>query len=94
MKRVGLLCQVSAFDPCLFFVFRETRRPAGAFTTHIDDILGRGGPDVLPKIRDFSGRRFGELKLPDAAFVDVGMELEHDSDFSATLTRDEFAQNS
>ena len=54
MKRAGLRRQVPAFDPCLFFVFKEIGRAVGAFTTQIDDILGRGEPDALPRVRDLS----------------------------------------
>ena len=39
--------------PRPFLYFRETGNAAGAFATHIDDILGRGGPGVLPKLRGF-----------------------------------------
>ena len=40
MKRVDLRRQASTFDACHFFIFRETGSAAGAFPTHIDDILG------------------------------------------------------
>ena len=49
MKNVGLRCQASTFGPSLFFVFRDQGQAVGVFTTHIDDILGCGEPDVLPK---------------------------------------------
>ena len=59
MGRVGLRCQASTFDPCLFFVFRGEGHAVGVFTTHIDDISGCGEPDVLAKMRNFAERRFG-----------------------------------
>ena len=40
MKSVGLRCQASALDPCLFFVSRDQGLAVGAVATHIDDILG------------------------------------------------------
>ena len=93
LKRAGLRCQVSSFDPFLVSIFRETGSAVGALTTHIDDTFGRGEPDVPPKIRDFSARRFGEFKLQDSSLLHVGMELVQDGDFSVTPTQDEFAKN-
>ena len=83
----------SAFDPCLFFVFRDQGQAAGAFTTHIDDILGCGEPDVLPKIRRFPEQRFSAMKLQEKSFVHVGMESNQEANFSVTLTQEEFAKN-
>ena len=65
----------------------------GAFATHIDDILGCGEPDVLPKIRGFSEQRFGAMKLQENSFVRVGVELNQEANFSVTLTQEEFAKN-
>lgn len=65
----------------------------GVFTTHIDDILGRGEQAALSKILQFPEQRFGELELRESSFVFVGMELAQESDFSATQTQDEFAKN-
>ena len=90
MDRVGLKCIGSSFDPCLFSVFRKTGSAVGAFTTHIDDILGCGEPGVMDGIRAFLELRFGELKLQEGNFVHVGMELVQDSTFSVTLTQKEF----
>ena len=81
MDRVGLKCIGSSFDPCLFFVFRKTGSAVGAFTTHIDDILGCGEPGVMDGIRTFLELRFGELKSQEGNFVHVGMELVQDSTF-------------
>ena len=68
LRRVGLRRQASTFDPCLFFVLRDDGQAVGALTTHIDDILGCGEPDVLAKIRNFPGARFGELTLQEESF--------------------------
>ena len=57
----------------------------GAFATHIDDILGCGEPDVSPKIRGFPGQRYGATKFQEDSFVDVGMELEQEANFSVTF---------
>ena len=86
-KREGLRRQASAFDPCLFFVFRGHGQAVGAFATHIDDILGFGEPDILDKLRHFSGKRIGALKLQEGKFAHVGMELVQDSTFSVALTQ-------
>ena len=56
------------------------------FTTHIDDILGCGEPDGLPKSREYLERRLGELKLQESLLVHVGMDLVQADDFSVTLT--------
>ena len=56
---MGLRFEVSTADPHLFFVFEETGRTVGAFTAHIDDILGCGEPYGLLKIREFPEQRFG-----------------------------------
>ena len=39
MKSLGLRCQTSTLDPCLFFVFRKGGRAVGVFTAHIGDNL-------------------------------------------------------
>ena len=93
MERAGLRRQVMAFGPCLFFFCRKTGSAAGAFTTHIDDILGCGGPDTLPKIRECPEQRFGELELRESFIVHVGPDITQECDLSVTLTRDKFAQN-
>lgn len=63
------------------------------FATHIDDILGRGEPDVLSKIRKFPEQRFGEIIYQESAFAHVRKELPQGSDSSVTLTQDEFSKN-
>ena len=93
LKRAGPRRQLSTVGPCLFFIFRNTGSAACAFTTRIDDILGCGEPDVLPKIRDFPERRFGGLKLQESSFAHVSMELVQAADFPVTLTQGEIAQS-
>ena len=75
---MGLRCEASALDPCLFFVFRAKDGAVGVFTTHFDDILGCGESDVLAKMCILLGRRFGALKLQEFPYVHVGMELAQD----------------
>ena len=93
MKNVGLRCQASTFDPCLFFVFRDQGLAVDVFTTDIGDILRCGAPDALPKIREFPEQRFGTIKLLENSFVHVGMELEQADNFSVTLTHADFTKN-
>ena len=93
MKCVGLRHQAPTFDPCLFFVFRGKGQAVGAFAAHIDDILRRGEPDVLTKMRNFPEQRKGELQLQGESFVHVGVELVKDSAFSVTLTRGDCIKN-
>ena len=90
---MGLRCQASTSDPCLLFVFRAAGSAAGAFATQIDDILGRGEPDVLAKMRACLEQRFGELNLRELSFVHVSMEIARGHAFSATRTQSDFAQN-
>ena len=75
MERAGLRCQVSAFDPRPVFIFRPTGCAVGAFTAHIDDILGCREPDVPPKIRDFPGHCFRELESQESSCTHVGAKL-------------------
>ena len=75
VKNVRLRCQASTFGPCLFFVFRDPGQAVGVFTKHIDDILGCGEPDALPRIRDFSEQHSGTMKLQENSFAHVGVEL-------------------
>ena len=83
---VGLRREVSSFDKSLSFVFRKVGGVVGAFATHINDILGRGEPDVPAEIRQFSEYRFGTSKLQESSYAHVGMELLQGSNFSAKLT--------
>ena len=85
--------EVSSFDPRLYFAYRELGSAAGAFATHIDDILGRGECDLLAKVRGSMGKRFGEMEVQEGSRVHVGMELAQGSDFSVTLTRAVFPKN-
>ena len=62
MKRRSSIPGVN-FRPLSFFTFREAGHAVGSFTTHTDDILGRGVPDDLPEIRYYLEPRPGELKL-------------------------------
>ena len=65
----------------------------GATPTHIDDILGRGGPDLFLKARCFSGERFGRLEARERSLLHVGTELAKEKDYTATLTQGNFAKN-
>ena len=93
MRRAGLRRQASTFDPCPFSISQRAPSAVGMFATHIDDIPGRGEPDGLHKICDFSGQRYGELELRGPSFVRVSADLAQDDDFSATLTQDESTQS-
>ena len=81
------------FRPLPLLHFSGTGSAAEAPATHIDDLLGCGECDALPKVREYLGRRFGDLKLRGSPFVYAGMGLAQECDFSVTLTRDENAQN-
>ena len=58
-----------------FFVFRTEGGAAGAFTTHMDDILGCGEPDAPPPIGAFFEYRFGATKMQETPSVHASMKL-------------------
>ena len=93
LKSVGLRCEASTFDTCLFFVFRAKSGSVGVFLTLIDDILGRGESNVLAKMRIPPEHRYREFKLQESSFVHVGVALARGHTFSVTLTQSEFATN-
>ena len=93
VQSVGLRCQVSTLDPCLFFVFRDQGQAVGAFATHIDEIIGCGEPNVLLKIRGFPEHRFGAMRLQENSFAHVGVKLKQDANFSVALTQAHFTKN-
>lgn len=93
MEEVGLRCQVSSFDPRLFFVFRKVGGVVGAFTSRIYDILGCGEPGVLTKSREFSEYPFGAVEPRGSSLVHVGMELLQCCEFPEKLAEEEFTRN-
>ena len=42
----GLRFEVSSFGPRLYCIFQESGGAVGAIATHVDDISGRGEPDL------------------------------------------------
>ena len=92
-SRVGLRFAASSSDPRLFSVFRRSGGVVGAITTHIDDNLGGGEPDLLLSVRCFLGNRFSKLKVEGAPCVHVGVELAQENDIYATLPQEDFAKN-
>ena len=69
---VGLRFRGPSVDPCSYFVFRKAGGGVGAFTTHIDDSLGRREQGALPKTLPFLEARFGKLKLQESPPMHVG----------------------
>ena len=65
----------------------------GVITTHVDDISGRGEPDLLLEARGFSEKRFGELQAQEWSFVRAGMELDKEQDSPVALARKDFTKN-
>ena len=47
LSRVGLLFEVSWFDPRMYFVYRGLGSAVGVLATHVDDILGCGETDIF-----------------------------------------------
>ena len=77
----------SAFDPYLNFIYCATVGAAGALTTHIDDVLGRGEPGVPPIVQKYLVHRFGAREMQDRTFTHVGMRVSLGKDFSVTANR-------
>ena len=75
----------------MYFIFRRTGGAAGAIGARVDDILGCGEPDVLPKVRRFSAPRFGGLYVQEKSFAHVGAGLPQATDFSAQSAQKGFA---
>ena len=50
LRAADLRLETFKFDPCLFFVFQRSGKAVGVIATHIDDLLGCGEKDVLPKM--------------------------------------------
>ena len=73
LAKVGLQFRFFSFDPWPYIVSRKNGGAAGAITTHIDDILGRGEPGVLAENRVFLGQRLGAMKVQELSSVNVGM---------------------
>ena len=85
MKRVGLRCQVSTFDPCLLLIEApRARRVRLPLTLMI--FLGAANQMFCPRFGMFLGQRSGDLKLQGSSLVRVGMEVARGSDFPAPLT--------
>ena len=59
VAKAGLQYRASSSDSFLYLVHRRAGGAAGAFTTHVDDILGCGGQDVLPKTQTLPEARLG-----------------------------------
>ena len=86
-------CRVSSF--CLSGLCRSEVSsflvgPASflrAPTTHINDVLGCGGPGVLCLVRNFAGRRLGGLRVQEKNSAHVGTELTQDDDFPVKRTQ-------
>ena len=48
---------------------------------------------MIPKLRQFSEQRFGEMELQEDSFVHAGMKLAQDASSSVTMTQGGFAKN-
>ena len=75
------------FGPRMFFVYRKWGAAVGAIATHIDDVSGRGEPDLLLE------ERLGNLAAEEGSFAHVGMALSQEEEFPATLTQADSAKN-
>ena len=89
----SLRFETSSFDsrPCC--IFRKSGGGVGAFTTHVDGILGCGETDLFLKARSLVEKGFGEWGIQEKSFVRVGVGLGQERDFSATLTQEASSNN-
>ena len=69
----ALKFQVSTFGPRVYLVCRGSRSVAGTLTTHIDDVLGCGGPDTLLEARKYSARPYRGPKVSEQCREHVGL---------------------
>ena len=90
LNLVGLKWKVSNLGPCLYAACNREDEAACVFSSHNDDILGRGVLGVLERTRHFLEQRFGAPKTQENVFAHVGMELTQKADFSYELTQFEF----
>ena len=93
LSEAGLRLEVSSFGRRPYFVFRELGGAVGAIAMHIDDILGRGAPDLPKNARRSGEGRLGKLKVQEESSVRAGAELGQEDDFSATLTQEGVTKN-
>ena len=93
LSRGGLRFEVSSSGMRQYIIFRKSGRAVGLITTHTDDILGCGEPDLPLEARCFSGKRFGKLKVQDRPSVHAGTESAHEQDFSETFTQEALTRN-
>ena len=93
LASVGLRFKVTQFGPRAHFICRESEKAAGVVAAHIDGVSGRGEPDLFLEARGFYEDRFGKLAAQEGAFVNVGMEVSQEKDFSATSTQENFTRN-
>ena len=94
VAEVGLQFRVSSFGPFLYFGFRKDGGCVEGFATGTNDMLGRGGQDVLSKARISFRRLLGERKVQEPPFVHVGMKVPQENGFAVKATLEEFAPNS
>ena len=87
IKVAGLNFRDSSRDPRLYYVVGGTRNPAGASTTHIDDILGRGGAGIMEEVRVSLTHRFGAKGIQETNFTSAGAEISQKKDFSVAITQ-------
>ena len=88
LEAVDLRIEASKFDPCLSLVFQRSGNAVGVITTHIADLLGCGGKDVLPRMRKYLSNRFGLLEVQKDDFARIGMEALQGKDGSVEITQE------
>ena len=74
-------------------ILRKSGEAVGEITTHADDVLGRGEPDLPLMARRFSEKRFGTLSVQERPCVRAGAESAQKQDFSVTFTREDFTKD-
>ena len=62
----------------------------GVITSHIDDLLGCGEKDVLPKMEKYLSIRFGLVKAQKDDFPHIGMGVLQGEDGSVEITQKTF----
>ena len=74
---VGRRFELSPFGPRMYFVLCKWGTALGVIATHIDDVSGRGEPDLLLE------ERLGKLAAEEGSFAHVGMAPSQEEEFPA-----------
>ena len=89
---VSLGFKVSPFDPCVFLLYDNQKRPIGVIGIHVDDGLCGGNAEFHGKLKCLEKKYpFGAKKL--GTFTFTGIDLHQNPDRSITLSQSKYVRN-